>query len=71
MKARKKDDIVEEVRKIRETLARKEAKNPGKFHRDAMKRAEKLGFKRSTLKPMKIDFSKLHKKKPDTNNEAA
>ncbi len=66
----KKEDIVEELHKIRETLARKEAQNPGKFHRDAMKRAEKLGFERSTLKPIKIDFSKLNKKKTDTNNEA-
>ena len=60
--------MVEEVRKIREAVARREAENPEKFHRDAMKKAARYGIKKSNLKPIKIDFSRLSKK---TNEEDA
>lgn len=62
MKDWKKDDIVEEVRKNRERAAKREAANPAKFHRDIRKLATKLGIRRSKLKPLKIDFSRLRKK---------
>lgn len=58
----KRDDIVEEVRKSREKSAKKEESDPVKFHRDTRRLAEKLGIKRSTLKPIKLDFSKFRKK---------
>ena len=61
MKDWKKDDIVEEVEK-QERAAKREAANPAKFHRDIRKLATKLGIRRSKLKPLKIDFSRLRKK---------
>lgn len=67
MKKWKKDDVVEEVRKSREKSAKREAADPAKFHRETRKLAKKLGIRRSSLKPLKMDFSKLRKK----GNEAA
>ncbi len=69
---RKKDDIVEEVRKSREKSAKREAVDPEKFHRETRKLAKKLGITRSNLKSLKIDFSHLRKKKAAaTDDEAA
>lgn len=62
MKSWKKDEIVEEVRKIRERVAKREAADPEEFHRHARELAKKLGIRRSKLKPIKIDFSRLSKK---------
>lgn len=58
----KKDDIVEEIRANREQASRLEEKDPAKFHREARELAKKLGIRRSTLKPLSIDFSRLRKK---------
>jgi len=65
MKNRKKDDIIEEVRASREKVGRLYEENPRKFHQEARKLAKKLGIRRSTLKPLKLDFSKLRKKNKD------
>ena len=65
MKSWKKDDIVEEVRRIREQSARRESSDPAKFHREARKLARRLGINKSRLKPRKIDFSRLRKKGKD------
>jgi hypothetical protein len=65
MKNWKKDDIVEEIRTNREKTAQREAANPKKFHQETRKLAKKLGIRKSTLKPLKLDFSKLRKKSKD------
>ena len=62
MKHWKKDDIVEEVHKMREQTAQREEADPKKFHREVRKLAKKFGIKKSPLKPIKIDLSKLRKK---------
>lgn len=61
MKNWKKDDIVEEIRKNREQTAKREAADPEGFHRQMRELAEKLGLRRSKLKPAKIDWSKSRK----------
>ena len=61
MKNRKKDDIVEEVRRSREITARREAASLEKFHREVGKLAKKLGIKKSKLKPITIDFKSRKK----------
>ena len=57
-----KDDIVEEVRRNRELIARQEEADPEKFHKASKQLAKKLGIKRSPLRPIKIDLARLHGK---------
>jgi hypothetical protein len=63
MKTWGKDEIVEEVRKAREEVAREEDADPEKFRRETAALIKKLGMKKSTLKPLKLDLSLLHKKR--------
>jgi hypothetical protein len=58
-----KDDVIVEVRVNRETASKEFQENPAKFTKDAKALAKKLGIKKSPLKAISIDFSRLGKKK--------
>lgn len=64
------DDIVEEVRKSREKTAKRESADPDKFFRENRKIAKRLGIGKSNLKPLKMDFSILRRKKAIGNQAA-
>ena len=63
MKDKKEPSIVDEVRAARAEVAKERYKNPKKFHDDTIALMRNLAMKKSTLKPMTIDFLKLALKK--------
>jgi len=65
MGKRKTDIVVNEVRRARAEVARERAKDPKKFHEETRELIQKLGMRKSRLKPIKIDFSRRAKKVDD------
>lgn len=59
------DDVINDLRKARAEVAKERAQNPKKFFKESQQLIEKLGMKKSKLKPIKIDFSKGRTKYED------
>jgi hypothetical protein len=57
------DDVIANVRNNREEASLEYQNDPQKALKEVRALSKKFGIKKSSLKPIKIDFSKLGKKK--------